>query len=118
MNSNEDKKIQITDLHYSNEQQEHFDPYADIEIAGMPEHNARVREMRAEKLFQNENELTRQQLQAINDNLQKQIEEAKNESKGAKHESKIASIRSWISVGVSIIAVAVSIVFSILGVLL
>lgn len=79
----------------------HYDPYENIEIAGMPEHNARVQERRNQQLYQNENALTRQQLQAINDNLQKQIDEQKAEITAGQKANKRTKISGWIQFVIS-----------------
>lgn len=85
--------------------------YEDIEIAGMPEHNAQVQEKRTERLYQSENELTRQQLQALNNNLQKQINEAKEEALSAKRQTRTATFLSIIGIAVpSVISLAALIV--------
>lgn len=117
MNSDE-KKVEITDLHFGHTEQQNFDQYADVEIAGMTEHNARVRARRAERLYQNENALTRQQLQMINESLQKQIDEQKINieaaEKDAQKAKKTSNRQFFISTVISIVTVVVSVVSSVL----
>ena len=63
-------------------------PFPYFEIAGMDEHNAQVREYARHT--------------AINDRLQKQIDDANKSAKSAK-------IQAWVSIGISILSVAVSV---------
>lgn len=97
MNTDDDKKVKITNLHFSHNEQQYFDQYADIEIAGCPEHNARVRERHSERISQTENALTRQQLQAINNSFQKQIDQANKELRNNKKSARTATIISVLS---------------------
>lgn len=100
MNSNE-KKVEITDLHFGHTEQQNFDQYADVEIAGMTEHNARVRARHAERLYQNENALTRQQLQMINESLQTQINEQKAKIADEQKQIKRTKRYGWIQFVIS-----------------
>lgn len=54
-----------------------FTDWEHMKIAGMTEHNKQIDEMRKSSEAQQANNLLISQLQTINDNLQKQIDDAK-----------------------------------------
>ena len=79
-------------------------PFPYFEIAGMDEHNAQVREHSRHTAQMQQNTAMINEIKAINDNLQKQIDDAKKSARAA-------NIRSWISIGISIVSVVVSVLF-------
>lgn len=79
-------------------------PFPYFEIAGMDEHNAQVREYARHTAQTQQNAAMINEIKAINDRLQKQIDDAKKSA-------RTANMRSWISIGISIVSVVVSVLF-------
>lgn len=77
-------------------------PFPYFEIAGMDEHNAQVREYARHTAQTQQNAAMINEIKAINDRLQKQIDDANKSAKSAK-------IQAWVSIGISILSIAVSV---------